>query len=109
VLREFVLRIRKSIRSIDLACRCGGEEFVIVTPETDMAVATMVAERLRRRIASEPFSVQQGDRSLDVTISIGLATLAEPGDNAATILKRADQALYRTKRDSRNRVVPDAA
>jgi two-component system cell cycle response regulator len=44
-----------------------------------------------------------------VTISIGLATLAEPGDNAATILKRADQALYRAKRDGRNRVVPDAA
>ncbi len=52
VLREFALRIRKSIRSIDLACRYGGEEFVIVMPETDMAVATMVAERLRRRIAS---------------------------------------------------------
>ena len=109
VLREFALRIRKSIRNIDLACRYGGEEFVIVMPETDMAVATMVAERLRRRIATEPFSVQQGDRSLDVTISIGLASLAEPGDNAATILKRADQALYRAKRDGRNRVVPDAA
>src|SRR5581483_5053291 len=54
VLREFALRIRKSIRNIDLACRYGGEEFVIVMPETDMAVATMVAERLRRRIASEP-------------------------------------------------------
>lgn len=109
VLREFALRIRKSIRNIDLACRFGGEEFVIVMPETDMAVATMVAERLRRRIASEPFSVQQGNQNLDVTISIGLATLAEPGDNAATILKRADQALYRAKRDGRNRVVPDAA
>jgi len=109
VLREFALRIRKSIRNIDLACRYGGEEFVIVMPETDMAVATMVAERLRRRIASEPFSVQQGNSNLDVTISIGLATLAEPGDNAATILKRADQALYRAKRDGRNRVVPDAA
>ncbi len=50
----------KSIRGIDLACRYGGEEFVIVMPETDMAVATMVAERLRRRIAGEPFAIQQG-------------------------------------------------
>ena len=57
VLREFALRIRKAIRNIDLACRYGGEEFVIVMPETDMAVATMVAERLRRRIASEPFAI----------------------------------------------------
>jgi two-component system cell cycle response regulator len=109
VLREFALRIRKSIRNIDLACRYGGEEFVIVMPETDMAVATMVAERLRRRIASEPFAIQDGARSLDVTISIGIAALDGPGDNAAAILKRADQALYRAKRDGRNRVVPDAA
>src|SRR3954471_8155752 len=73
VLREFSLRVRKCIRNIDLACRYGGEEFVLVMPETDKAVATMVAERLRRRIASEPFGIQQGTRSLEVTISIGIA------------------------------------
>ena len=109
VLREFSLRIRKSIRNIDLACRYGGEEFVLVMPETDMAVATMVAERLRRRIATEPFVIQQGARSLEVTISIGIAALAAPTDTAAAILKRADEALYRAKRDGRNRVVPAAA
>jgi two-component system cell cycle response regulator len=109
VLREFALRIRKSIRNIDLACRYGGEEFVIVMPETDMAVATMVAERLRRRIAAEPFAIQQGARNLDVTISIGIAAFGAPDDTAAQMLKRADQALYRAKRDGRNRVVPDAA
>ncbi len=109
VLREFSLRIRKSIRNIDLACRYGGEEFVIVMPETDMSVATMVAERLRRRIAGEPFSIQNGSRQLDVTISIGIAALAGPADTASAVLKRADTALYRAKRDGRNRVVPDAA
>jgi two-component system cell cycle response regulator len=108
VLREFALRIRKSIRGIDLACRYGGEEFVVVMPETDLAVATMVAERLRRRIASEPFPIQQGARTVEVTISIGIAALGG-SDNAASVLKRADQALYRAKRDGRNRVVPDAA
>jgi two-component system, cell cycle response regulator len=108
VLREFAIRIRKSIRGIDLACRYGGEEFVVVMPETDLAVATMVAERLRRRIAAEPFAIQQGARSVEVTISIGIAALG-PQDNAASVLKRADQALYRAKRDGRNRVVPDAA
>jgi two-component system cell cycle response regulator len=109
VLREFAIRIRKSIRNIDLACRYGGEEFVLVMPETDMAVATMVAERLRRRIATEPFAIQQGARSLEVTISIGIAAIGEPTDTAAAILKRADEALYRAKRDGRNRVVPAAA
>ena len=109
VLREFALRIRKSIRGLDLACRYGGEEFVIVMPETDMPVATAVAERLRDRIASEPFSIQQDTGSLEVTISIGIATLDSLNDKGANILKRADQALYRAKRDGRNRVVADAA
>ena len=99
VLREFALRIRKSIRNIDLACRYGGEEFVIVMPETDMAVATMVAERLRRRIASEPFAIQQGARNLDVTISIGIAALDGPGDNAAADPQaRRHRALSRQAR-----------
>ena len=109
VLREFSVRVRKSIRGIDLACRYGGEEFVIVMPETDMAVATTVAERLRRRVANEPFPIEQGKRPIEVTISIGIATLEAAEDNAASILKRADQALYRAKRDGRNRVVADAA
>ena len=60
VLREFAVRIRKSIRGIDLACRYGGEEFVIVMPETDPHVAGMVAERLRRSIAGEKFAVNKG-------------------------------------------------
>jgi two-component system, cell cycle response regulator len=109
VLRDFALRIKRSIRGIDLACRHGGEEFVIVMPETDMAVAAMVAERLRRRIASEPFPIAQGSRHIPVTISIGIAGLRDKDDTAASLLKRADQALYRAKRDGRNRVVPDAA
>jgi len=109
VLREFALRLRKSIRGIDLACRYGGEEFVIVMPETDKAVATMVAERLRRRIATEPFAVGQDGNRIEVTISIGIAAVCGTKDTAAALLKRADQALYRAKRDGRNRVVPDAA
>jgi two-component system cell cycle response regulator len=109
VLREFAMRVRKSIRGIDLACRYGGEEFVVVMPETDMAVAALVAERIRRRIAGEPFAIQKGAAGVDVTISIGIAALA-PGENdAQALLKRADQALYRAKRDGRNRVVADAA
>jgi two-component system cell cycle response regulator len=109
VLREFAIRLKKSIRGIDLACRYGGEEFVIVMPETDMAVAAVVAERIRRRIASDPIAVSHGTTAVPVTISIGLAALAASTDNAAAIVKRADQALYRAKRDGRNRVVAAAA
>ena len=74
-----------------------------------MAVAAMVAERLRRRIAAEAFAIAQGARSIPVTISVGIAGLRGKEDSAAQLLKRADQALYRAKRDGRNRVVPEAA
>ncbi|MCJ0724723.1 diguanylate cyclase, partial [Enterobacter hormaechei] len=83
VLREFAVRIRKSIRGIDLACRYGGEEFVIVMPETDLHVAGMVAERLRRSIAGEPFAVEKGGKRITVTISIGLTTLERKGEQVA--------------------------
>src|SRR5579864_4188342 len=95
VLREFAVRIRKSIRGIDLACRYGGEEFVVVMPETDLGVAGMVAERIRRAIASNPFIVSSGTSRLDVTISIGLATLDAKGEQIADVLKRADQEIGR--------------
>jgi two-component system cell cycle response regulator len=109
VLREFAVRMRKSIRGIDLACRYGGEEFVIVMPETDMHVAGMVAERLRRSIAGERFAVNKGEKHIEVTISIGLSTLERKGEAVTDVLKRADIALYRAKHDGRNRVVANAA
>ncbi|MGE3144001.1 MAG: PleD family two-component system response regulator [Pseudorhodoplanes sp.] len=109
VLREFAVRVRKSIRGIDLAGRFGGEEFVVVMPDTDMGVAAVVAERLRRRIAAEAFAIARAAKSVPVTISIGLAALEGPADSVATLLKRADTALYRAKREGRNRVVADAA
>ena len=101
VLREFAIRMRKSIRGIDLACRYGGEEFVIVMPETDMAVAATVAERLRRRIATEPFpdrAGREGDRGHH--FDRHRARLSSADDTAANLLKRADQALYRAKREA---------
>jgi two-component system, cell cycle response regulator len=109
VLREFAERLKASIRGIDLACRYGGEEFVVVMPDTDLGVAATVAERIRRRIAGEPFPINRGARSIEVTISIGIAARIALEDTAQMILKRADEALYRAKRDGRNRVVANAA
>jgi two-component system cell cycle response regulator len=109
VLREFAQRVRKSVRGIDLACRLGGEEFVVVMPDTDAGVASIVAERIRARVAGEPFAIHEGTRAIDVTVSIGMAQ-RQAGDSEPDVLvKRADQALYRAKRDGRNRVVLDAA
>jgi len=73
----------------------------VMMPDMDMAVATLVAERLRRRIAGEPFPIRQGAGKVEVTISIGIAALGR-NESAAAVLKRADKALYRAKRDGRN-------
>lgn len=108
VLRQFAGRLQASVRGIDLACRYGGEEFVVVMPDADLSVARAVGERLRRNISADPFPVSKGAKKLDVTISVGIA-MRRDGDGADTILKRADEALYQAKRDGRNRVVSDAA
>ena len=109
VLQEFAGRVSGNIRSIDMACRYGGEEFVLVMPDTDMTLAYRIGERLRQVIASVPFDVGVSKGPLDITISIGIATMQGPDDTPEGVLKRADQALYRAKRDGRNRVVADAA
>ena len=109
VLREFAIRLRRNIRGIDLACRLGGEEFVVVMPDTDLGKAYLVGERLRQCIAAAPFFAGETIGDLDVTASVGVAALEFPDDTPEVILKRADQALYCAKRDGRNRVVADAA
>jgi two-component system, cell cycle response regulator len=86
VLREFAVRLRKSIRGIDLACRYGGEEFVVAMPETESDVAATVAERIRGQIANEPFPIRNGSSAINVTISIGIAALADADDQPEVLL-----------------------
>ena len=109
VLREFAARLKRNTRGIDLACRMGGEEFVVIMPDTDIEKACSVGERLREGTAGELFKVAQAGMSIPVTASVGVASLDMPGDTSETIFKRADQALYAAKRTGRNRVVSDAA
>ena len=109
VLKEFARRIKKNVRANDLACRIGGEEFVVVMPETDIAFAHSIAERLRQQVAEKPFVIGDGRLSLDVTVSIGMTETVSPDETSNTVLSRADQALYRAKSGGRNRVVAEAA
>jgi two-component system cell cycle response regulator len=108
VLREFAARFRRNTRGIDLACRMGGEEFVIIMPDTEIKRAFQVGERLRACIAAEPFQINSA-QELRVTASVGIATLERRDDSPEQLFKRADNALYAAKRDGRNRVVADAA
>ncbi|MHB1108985.1 MAG: PleD family two-component system response regulator [Devosia sp.] len=108
VLREFALRLRRSIRGVDLACRFGGEEFVVLMPDTDYRQAQNVAERVRTAVAERNFDMG-ASQALSVTVSVGVALNESEHDTPEMILKRADVALYRAKREGRNRVVFDAA
>jgi two-component system, cell cycle response regulator len=96
------------VRGIDLACRYGGEEFVVVMPDTEGHIGEKVAERIRASIEQTPFRIG-GRTELNVTISVGVAMLEPPHDTVATLMKRADMALYEAKRGGRNRVVARAA
>jgi two-component system cell cycle response regulator len=108
VLREFAQRLRRNIRGVDLACRFGGEEFVVLMPDTDYRQAEGVAERVRSAVAEQGFETSDA-RPLMVTCSVGVALNEHTHDTPEMILKRADVALYRAKREGRNRVVFDAA
>ncbi|MFD1941901.1 PleD family two-component system response regulator [Paradevosia shaoguanensis] len=108
VLKEFALRLRRNIRGVDLACRFGGEEFVVLMPDTDFRQAQSVAERVRQAVAERPFEAG-AQRPLNITVSVGVALNDAEGDTPELVLKRADIALYRAKREGRNRVIFDAA
>lgn len=108
VLKEFAERLQRNIRGVDLACRFGGEEFVVIMPDTDMRQAHNVAERVRESICELPFSIGK-DAPLKVTVSVGVALNDGPDEMPDTLLKRADIALYLAKTGGRNQVVVDAA
>ncbi|MEE2952078.1 MAG: PleD family two-component system response regulator [Pseudomonadota bacterium] len=106
VLREFSRRLETSIRASDLACRVGGEEFAVLMPNADIRMAIAGAERVRETISTCPVVLPDG-QSLDVTLSAGVAVFPDDGESPLTLMRRADEALYRAKHAGRNRVEPN--
>jgi diguanylate cyclase len=99
VLRNVGTVLVKTARQMDLACRYGGEEFAVVLPGTDIQEARVAAERFREAIESAV--VRFDDKSLSVTASIGVARVAD-SDEVAQLIRRADEALYKSKAAGRN-------
>ncbi len=102
VLHTFGERLMATLREADLAGRIGGEEFLMVLPETDLSGARPFAERLRRAIASTP--VPLPGRGISVSCSLGIAERSAMDLNAGQLLARADAALYRAKAGGRDQV-----
>jgi two-component system cell cycle response regulator len=109
VLKEFANRVRSTVRGADLACRYGGEEFVVVMPDTSPEVAAAVAERLRAAIESTPFLLKSSGETLSITASFGISSRIASVITPDQLMKQADLALYEAKNTGRNRVVASAA
>ncbi|MDZ7789147.1 MAG: GGDEF domain-containing protein [Xanthomonadales bacterium] len=101
VLRAVGERIRENLRTEDLAVRWGGEEFLLLLPNTDETQAVQAAEKIRQAIAERP--VACGDQRVSVTVSFGVAQLRDD-DEIIRLIRRADDAMYRAKSAGRNRV-----
>ncbi len=103
VLKETVARIQSVIRSYDVVGRFGGEEFMVVLPNADTDIAVRVGERIRQAVSSRPI-VADGQISISVTLSAGVASIGASGASADALIQSADEALYVAKRTGRNRV-----
>ena len=102
ILKELTIKMRGSVRASDRVGRWGGEEFLILAPETRLQDAVALAEHVRERVAAEPLAGEH-----EVTVSLGAAAV-QPNDTVASLVKRADDALYRAKAQGKNCVVSEA-
>ena len=104
-LVQAVDRIRESLRAEDLLGRLGGEEFIVLMPNTDNASAAAAAERIRESFSGEPLVL--GEQRRAVTLSIGVAVLAPADRHFSQLLQRADRAMYAAKNAGRDLVISD--
>lgn len=100
VLKGFASAVKEEIRDTDLAARWGGEEFALLLPETDLAGAVVLAEKLRERCASYRFQFQGED--VQVTCSFGVVEMYYEKDDIVSLFDRADKLLYHAKQSGRN-------
>jgi two-component system cell cycle response regulator len=108
VLRTFAGHLGAAVRTSDLVCRYGGEEFVVLMRNADLSQGHAIAERVRLILETTPIEISRSPGTVAVTVSVGLATANGQSDTAGAIFHRADQALYRAKQLGRNQVCEEA-
>ncbi|PPE66962.1 hypothetical protein C1704_05780 [Caldimonas caldifontis] len=102
LLREMALQCRASLRGTDVLARFGGEELIVLLPQTDLAGALAIAERIRHQV--QDLVVQWQGQAVTATVSLGVAALHASHASVDALIRDADQALYEAKRAGRNRV-----
>jgi len=105
VLKIIADAVRENIRKIDIPCRYGGEEFILILPDTGKTAAVVVAEKIRDLIEKMPFKNQEKQPNGKLTISIGVATFPEDGATSNELVENVDANLYKAKQSGRNKVV----
>lgn len=100
LLRTAAEQCRQNLRKLDIVCRYGGDEFVILLPDTDSNTAAEIAERLRASIANSSISIEQG--TIQMSVTLGVSSCDSTCDKLDTLLNRADEALYLAKRLGKN-------
>lgn len=106
-LQRIALTLTEAVRPHDIVGRWGGEEFILLLPETELATALVIAERIRARVAATAIRLAD-EVELPLTVSLGVSSTAQAGDNQLdALVHRADLALYRAKTNGRNCVRTD--
>ena len=108
VLKDIARLLRDNIRNIDLAARYGGEEFSLILIETDKPSAKIVSEKIRKLVEDYGFAYESSQPDGKLTISTGVATFPEDGEDFDTLVSKADQRLYRAKEAGRNLIFVDS-
>ncbi|HLU49001.1 MAG TPA: GGDEF domain-containing protein, partial [Planctomycetota bacterium] len=108
VLRELGALFLRSLRQTDYLCRYGGDEFIVVLPETSKETASTTAEKILRAVREHHFrDLEEPDRAIPVTVSVGVGAL-KPGQTAEDLLQSSDEALYRAKDEGRDQIAGSA-
>lgn len=105
ILKGLVAEMKTHARDSDIVARYGGEEFAIIFPDTPASHAKGAANRVRQLIEARSFTIPQLGRSLQITVSVGVACFPQDAETAEELIARADAALYVAKKDGKNRVV----
>jgi diguanylate cyclase (GGDEF)-like protein len=101
LLKLTVECIQRQLRQTDLIARYGGDEFVVLLPETPASGAVGVADRIRRSMEQSPLTTREG--TVNATLSIGIAAYPNHGSDLESVMERADQAMYASKSGGKNR------
>ena len=106
ILKDLGTFLRQNLRDSDFPARFGGEEFICIMPSTDIDQAVQAGNKIRQKLSQAKFNSKQTDVSLQITVSIGIATFA-PDDEIDNLIKRADDALYMAKRRGKNQIATE--